>query len=346
MFALQVAIMKARGGVFTSLFHYARMWEANGVRSACLHRGAGAEQLRAAGIDVIDAPDTLKSPIFRFTPDFARLRAEIRKRGGEPDLIMAHSDRALPAMKAMFPRATLLTRCHSDKTKHKRPAHLVVTLNERQQAIVQSMMPHARVRMLGNPFVPGPNEIGPSDQSGPNGRVRFNFVGRVEPVKDAMTLLRAFKDADLPADTELRIIGAGSQDADIRAAAAGALRKIELLGWLQHPFAHFDRGDILVLPSKWESYSWVVREALFHGVPMIASDIHVHRDALGDGAFGWLFEVGEADDLNTQLELAPARLEELREKAGAGREALLARYGAVPFWRALSAEISALRPAR
>jgi glycosyltransferase involved in cell wall biosynthesis len=346
MFALQVAIMKVQGGVFTALEHYARMWTANGVRSACLYRGAGADQLRAAGLDVIDAPDTLKSPIFRFTPDFARLRDEIRKRGGEPDVVMAHSDRALPAMKAMFPRATVLTRCHSDKTKHKRPAHLIVTLNERQHALVQAALPGARVCLLGNPFVPAPDVRGPSDEAAPGGRVRFNFVGRLEPVKDPLTLVRAFVDADLPPNVELRIIGAGSQEAEVRAAAMSASRKVEQLGWRQHPFTHFDRGDILVLPSTWESYSWVIREALFHGVPMIASDIHVHRDALGGGAYGWLFEVGEAGDLKTQLELAPARIEELRAMANAGREALLARYGAVPFWRALSAEIAALRAAR
>jgi glycosyltransferase involved in cell wall biosynthesis len=346
MFALQVAIMKAQGGVFTSLAHYARMWAANGVRSACLYRGAGADQLRAAGVDVIDAPDTLKSPIFRFTPAFAHLRAEIRKRGGDPDCIMVHSDRALPAMKAMFPRAVLIARCHSDKTKHKHAAHLVVTLNERQQALVQAALPRPRVRMLGNPFAPAAGERGPSDQPSPGGRIRFNFVGRVEPVKDALTLVRAFNAADLPANAELRIIGAGSQDAELAAAARDAPRTIERAGWMQQPFAHFDRSDILVLSSKWESYSWVIREALFHGVPCIASDIHVHRDALGGGAFGWLFPTGQAADLKLLLERAPTHLEDLRAMAAAGRDVLLARYGAVPFWRMLSAEISAVRAVR
>jgi glycosyltransferase involved in cell wall biosynthesis len=346
MFALQVAIMKAKGGVFTSLFHYARMWRANGVRSACLYRGAGADQLRAAGVDVIEAPDTFQSPLFRFSPEFARLRAEIRRRGGDPECVMAHSDRALPVMHAMFPRATLLTRCHTDKTKHKRAAHLIVTLNERQHALVKSELPHARVRMLGNPFAPAADEPAPRQETAPNGRVRFNFVGRVEPVKEALTLMRAFESADLLESTQLRIIGAGSQDDEIRSAAARSARAVEQSGWLQHPFSHFDRGDILVLPSRWESYSWVIREALFFGIPIIASDIHVHRDALGDGAFGWLFEVGDADDLKTQLELAQTRVDDLRTMAGAGREALLARYGAVPFWRALAAEISAARSAR
>lgn len=346
MFALQVAVMKGQGGVFTSLFHYARMWDANGVRSACLYRGPGADLLRAGGLDVIDAPDTLQSPLFRFTPDFGRLREEIRKRGGDPDCAMVHSDRALRAIKALFPRAVVMTRCHSDNTKHKRPAHLIVTLNEDQQKMVQAALPGSRVKMFGNPFVPDPAAKRPTEAAGPGGRMRVNFIGRVEQVKDPLTLVRAFNAADLPANTELRIIGAGSQDDEIRALATSASRRIEHAGWLEQPFSHFDRGDVLVLPSEWESYSWVIREALFYGVPVIVSDIYVHRDALGGGAYGWLFPVGDADALKTLLERASTNLEELRAMANAGREALMTRYGAVPFWRALSTEIAAIRAAR
>jgi glycosyltransferase involved in cell wall biosynthesis len=338
--------MKGQGGVFTSLFHYARMSEANGVRSACLYRGPGADLLRAGGIDVIDAPDTLQSPLFRFTTDFGRIRAAIRERGGDPDCAMVHSDRALPAIKALFPRAVVMTRCHSDNTKHKGPAHLVVTLNEQQQEMVQAALPGSRVRMFGNPFVPAADEPGPSREPGPGGRVRFNFIGRVEQVKDPLTLVRAFSEAELPANTELRIIGAGSQDEDVRNAATQSARKIEHAGWLEHPFSHFDHGDVLVLPSEWESYSWVIREALFHGVPVIVSDIFVHRDALGDGAYGWLFPVGDAAALKTLIERATSNLDQLREMALAGRAALMARFGAVPYWRALSAEIEAVRQQR
>ena len=85
MFAVQVAVMKGRGGVFTSLFHYARMWEQVGVKSVCVYRGPVGDQLRAGGVDVIEAPPTLTSPLFAFTPDFGRLRAQIRERGGDPE---------------------------------------------------------------------------------------------------------------------------------------------------------------------------------------------------------------------------------------------------------------------
>ncbi|UPT64448.1 MAG: glycosyltransferase family 4 protein [Hyphomonadaceae bacterium JAD_PAG50586_4] len=344
MFAVQVAIMRGKGGVFTSLFHYVRLFEASGVRSVCLYAGPAAQQLRDAGIDVIDAPRSITSPLFQFLPGFARIRGEIAARGGAPDFVMAHSDLAMPALKRMFPRAVIMTRCHSDNFKHKARADLVVTLNEDQQVRAQAALPRTRVRMFGNPFVPNVHEQGPSAEAPP--RVRFNFLGRVEQVKDPLTLVKAYAAATLAPDTELRIIGAGSQEAQVRAAAAARSKNINMAGWLASPFAHFDQSDILVLPSEWESYSWVIREALHHGVPVIASDIFVHRDALGGGAYGLLFPVGDAGALREALEHAALNLPTLRAMAAKGRDDLMAAYGAKPFWAKMSAEISDIRRAR
>lgn len=346
MFAVQVAVMKGRGGVFTSLFHYARMLEANGVRSVCLYSGPAVAPLRDAGIDVIEAPRAIASPLFALTPALGRLRAEIRERGGDPDFAMVHSDLAMASMRRMFPHMTVTTRCHSDNFKHKASADLVVTLNADQQRRAQAALPHTRVRMLGNPFVPAPNEPGPSERDGPGGRIRINFLGRVEQVKGPLTLVTAFNAASLPAGAALRIIGGGSQDEDVRAAAATSTRPVEIAGWLSAPFSHFDRGDVLVLPSEWESYSWVIREAMHYGVPVIASDIYVHREALSGGAYGVLFSVGDAAALAAALERVVVDIDAARALSASGREALMARYGAKPFWAAMAAEIAAIRGGR
>lgn len=344
MFAVQVAIMKGKGGVFTSLFHYAHLFEASGVRSVCLYAGPAAQQLRDAGIDVIDAPRSITSPLFQLLPAYSRIRDAIRARGGAPDFVMAHSDLAMPALKRMFPGTLMMTRCHSDNFKHKARADLVVTLNEDQQRRAQAALPHTRVRMFGNPFVPAANQQGPSADA--PARVRFNFLGRVEQVKDPLTLVKAYALADLEPNTELRIIGAGSQEANVRAAAATSGKTITMAGWLASPFAHFDQSDVLVLPSEWESYSWVIREALHYGVPVIASDIFVHREALDGGAFGLLFPVGDANALREALEHAAINLPALRAMAAKGRDDLMAAYGAKPFWAKMSAEITDIRRVR
>lgn len=345
MLAVQCALLKGFGGVYTSLFHYARMFEQNGVRSVCLYRGPGADALRAAGLDVIDVPSIMTSPFFALSPALPGLRAEIRKRG-EPDFFMAHSDLSMPPLHRMFPNAVQTTRCHSDNTKHKRAAELVVTLNSAQQELVEKKLPGQRVRLFGNPFAPPANECAPGADAPASGRVRFNFMGRLEQVKDPMTLLRAFATAKLPANTEARFFGTGSLEPELRQAAAALPFAVEFAGWVSEPFAHFDRNDVLVLLSDWESYSWVVREALHFGVPVIASDIFVHRDALDDGAFGALFPVGDAQALAPLLEQASADQQTLRAKAAAGGAALEARYGAKAFWAKFKAELAAIRDTR
>lgn len=346
MFAVQCAVLKGTGGVFTSLFHYARMFEANGVRSVCLHRGPHAERLREAGLDVIEAPSTLTLPFFPLTPDFARVRFEIRARGGDPDFFLAHSDLTIPGLKRMFPNAIAMTRCHSDKTKNKKGADLVITLNPVQDVMVRRELPGQRIALLGNPFVPPANEPGPRDEAGPGGRIRFNFLGRVEQVKDPITLIRAFGEATLPANTELRVIGVGSQLDEAKAAAAAIGRPVTFTGWLNQPFATFDRGDIVVFPSEWESYSWVIREAMHYGVPILASDIDVHRWASENGAFAALFPVGDVRSLALQIESAVGNIDSLRAKAANGREMLTRDYAAAGYWKRLSAEIDAIQSAR
>ncbi len=343
MFVLQVASVKGSGGIATAVAHYERMFRSVGVRSAVLFRGPSFEALRAGGSDMIAAPRLLTSPLAAFAPERSRIRTEVLERArGERLAVIVHSDRALPALRRLFPRACMITPCHSDKLKHKARADLVVTLNPAQQVLALAALPGKRIRELGNPFAPAPDARGPNLEDPIGGRLRVNFLGRLEGFKDPMTALKAFAAADLPPLAEMRVIGAGPLEAELRAFAASCARPIAFAGWLDAPFSHFGHGDLLVLPSTWESYSYVVREALQHGVPIVASDIMVHRDALGGGAFGALFPAGDSAELARVMQAALTDLPGLRVKAELGRTALNARYGAEAFWREFSSEIELL----
>lgn len=347
MFVLQSALVKGRGGIATAIAHYERMFREVGVRSALLFRGPSADALRAEGADIIEPPALLSSPLAGALPLMSELRREIlRRAGGAPIVALVHSDLTLGALRRLLPEAVTITPCHTDKTKHKAHADLVLTLNPAQQELVAAALPGRRVREFGNPFAPRADARGPSASPGPEGRLRVNFLGRFEAFKDPLTLIRAFAAARLPQSTELRVIGAGPLEAELRQAAAASARAVSFVGWLDQPFAHFDQGDLLVLPSNWESYSYVLREALHYRVPVIASDIHVHRAALSEGEYGRLYPVGDVEALARELEHASGDLAALRAMSARGGEALTARYGAAPFWAALSAEIEHIRRAR
>ena len=337
MFVLQLARVKAPGGIHTAVAHYERMFRSTGVRSALLFRGPAASTLGADAADILDLPPLAATPWAARLPLSNGLQHDVRDRAnGEPLAILVHSDLALPRVRHLFPEAVIVAPCHSDKTKHKRQADLVVTLNATQQQLVSAALPRTRVAEIGNPFVP---PVTRTPIALANAAPRFNFIGRFEGFKDPLTLIEAFSAARLSNDIELRLVGAGRMDNEVREAAARAPRKVTLAGWRDQPFSEFSSNDVLVLPSLWESYSYVIREALDLGVPIIASDIPVHRAALGDGAFGDLFPPGDSRALAAILERAITDVPRLRQMSEKGGEALRARYGAKPFWKALRNEI-------
>ncbi|MGE0743464.1 MAG: glycosyltransferase [Hyphomonadaceae bacterium] len=330
MFVLQAAVVKGRGGIATAVAHYERMFRAVGVRSTVLFSGPSADQLREQGVDIIPAPALATSPLAGALPILGDLGGAIRTRAaGAPITIIAHSDRTLPVLRRLLPGARIVAPCHSDKFKHKRRADLVVTLNGAQNAMAQAALPGVRIAQLGNPYIaPAPAPLPAGDA------VRFNFVARFTPTKDPLTLARAAK---LAGDVEVRFIGAGELEADVRAAAVGV--RASFPGWLTAPFAHFHDKDVLVLPSHWEGLPYLLQEALDHGAPIIAADNAGNRAALADGAYGALFPIGDADALAGALRAALGDLDGLKAKAEKGRAALEPHYGAAAFWRNLRREL-------
>lgn len=333
MFVLQVALVKGRGGITTAVEEYERMCRAVGVRSACIFQGPATDALRAQGVDIIAPPPTITSPL----PLPTGLRGVIAARA-QDDRVLAivHSDRTLAAIRRAAPGAIIATPCHSDKFNRKGRADLVITLNADQQRRVAAGLEHsrARVSLLGNPYVASAKRI---EADGP---ARINFAARFIPTKDPMTLLRAAPL--LREKAQLRFIGAGELEAEMHAAVAQSGIAAEFPGWLSDPFADFHRGDVLVLPSHWEGLPYLLQEALDRAVPIVAADNPGNRTALGDGAYGELFPVGDAAALAQALDKVLADPAAARAKAEQGRTALHANYGAQAFWQKLQTEIAAI----
>ena len=72
-----------------------------------------------------------------------------------------------------------------------------------------------------------------------------------------------------------------------------------------HPFtneiqAYYSSASVYVLSSRWEGMPLVLVEAMSHGLPIIASDIPICQEILGD--FGLFFKNGEIHELAQRLE--------------------------------------------
>jgi glycosyltransferase involved in cell wall biosynthesis len=91
-----------------------------------------------------------------------------------------------------------------------------------------------------------------------------------------------------------RLVGALDLDpsftAHVRASldAAGLTDRVELTGPLTGPALDevFASSDLLVLPSRRESFGMVITEALARAVPVIVADVGGVREALQDNASG------------------------------------------------------------
>jgi glycosyltransferase involved in cell wall biosynthesis len=338
IFGLQVADTKGRGGIVTAVRHYARMFDAVGVSSACLYRGPATDMLRAEGIDVMAAPRSLKHLWGRVLPHEIAAGREIRARAaGRAILAVVHSDLALPAIRHMLPNAVVVTPCHSDKADRKRHADLVVTLNPVQHKLVSTTLAGSRPRvaMLGNPFVS--RRASPAPR--PDGPIRINFCGRFTDIKNPLLLMRAAALLNTRPLPELRFIGEGPLEGALREAAEQLARQVSMratfTGWIPDPLDDFHRGDVLAVTSTWEGAPYLLQEALDADIPVISSDNQGSQYVLSGGAYGALYPPDDAAALARAIDAAIADPEALRSRTILGRTELHARHGAVPFWEAL-----------
>jgi glycosyltransferase involved in cell wall biosynthesis len=133
-------------------------------------------------------------------------------------------------------------------------------------------------------------------------------VGAVTPTKGHDVLVAAL--ARLATSPPTTVVGALDLAPDHVAglrAATRALSAVRFTGPLTGAAldAAYDAADLLVLPSRTETYGMVVTEALARAVPVVASDVGGVRDALGrspDGEVpGLLVPPGDVDALATAL---------------------------------------------
>jgi glycosyltransferase involved in cell wall biosynthesis len=70
--------------------------------------------------------------------------------------------------------------------------------------------------------------------------------------------------------------------------------RVELVGRQDDVRAAYARCDIVLCPSRQESFCRVAAEAMANGLPVVASDLAAVREVLGDGQAGLLFPAGDA----------------------------------------------------
>ena len=107
-------------------------------------------------------------------------------------------------------------------------------------------------------------------------------IGRLERQKGFDILVEAFRMCAHP-DARLLIFGEGSERERLEALAAGDSR-IEFRGHAGDPAMAYGAVDVVAMPSRWEAFGLVAREAKAAGRPVLLAPVDGLMDQLGDGA--------------------------------------------------------------
>ena len=119
-------------------------------------------------------------------------------------------------------------------------------------------------------------------------------VGRLEPVKDQLTLVRAFTELCLrrPLDIRLRLvlIGDGSLRHELESLVAqGDIgKRVWLAGSTENVPQLLQAMDVFVLPSLAEGISNTILEAMACGLPVVATRVGGNEELVVEGETGFL----------------------------------------------------------
>jgi glycosyltransferase involved in cell wall biosynthesis len=131
-------------------------------------------------------------------------------------------------------------------------------------------------------------------------RMRFGYLGRLEPAKGIELLLEVFAAGVLPHELHIAGIGAPAYEAALRQRLGAAA--VRWHGWIEA--AQFFRDiDVLIVPSLWpEPLPRVILEAYAHGVPVIGARRGGIPEVVRDGESGLLFEPDEPHTLRRAMQ--------------------------------------------
>lgn len=173
----------------------------------------------------------------------------------------------------------------------------------------------------------------------------FGTVGRMQTVKDQMTLARAFVRAIAIAPqlkARLRLIMVG--DGPLRAQALAVLEQAGLtdLAWMpgeRDDVPEILRGlDCFVLPSLAEGISNTILEAMATGLPIVATDVGGNGELIEAGVSGVLVPAADADAMAHAINFYARDRDQARSAGRAGRlhverrfslEAMVSQYQAL-----------------
>lgn len=147
-------------------------------------------------------------------------------------------------------------------------------------------------------------------------------VGRLDAMKGFDVLIRAVSRLS---GVRAIVVGEGDERSRLERLAAeqGISDRVSMPGWDDNPRTRLPEFDLFALPSRSEGFPLALVEAMFAGLPVVASQVGSVAEALDDGETGLLVEPDDVEGLTralVRLRDYPSLRQKLGEKARAVAE--------------------------
>ncbi|HEY6332579.1 MAG TPA: glycosyltransferase [Blastocatellia bacterium] len=176
------------------------------------------------------------------------------------------------------------------------------------------------------------------------------FVGRfVESYKDVMTLVRSVSGIQHSGSpVNLVLVGDGPDRSTYQAwINEHNCANVHFAGELDHGrlCEYYAAADVLVLPSKSETWGFVLNEAMEFGLPVIVSEaVGAGPDLVYDGQNGFVIPVGDHERLAEAL-ISLGQDGNLRRQMGRNSREIIARFSPETWASGVCEAIKAVGPA-
>ena len=200
--------------------------------------------------------------------------------------------------------------------------------------VEQVRVPAPKVRTIYNGvdterFVPGDRAAARQALGIPADWVVAGTVGRLDPVKDQVGLIRAFAQTKDTGKSALVIAGNGPSQGQLEAVIKelGAGERVRLLGERDDVPTVLRALDVFVLPSLGEGISNAILEAMATGLPVIATRVGGNSELVLDGITGRLIEPRRPEVLAEALATYLGDAARARSHGAAARERAVDEFG-------------------
>ncbi|MHB9011466.1 MAG: glycosyltransferase family 4 protein [Ignavibacteriaceae bacterium] len=127
------------------------------------------------------------------------------------------------------------------------------------------------------------------------------FLGRITKMKGVDILIKAFKILRKRNQNLYLLIAGSVYDSSLNKLLRDIPNEIKLLGSIENPYTYYSIADIVVLPSRMDSFPYVMQEAGLLKVPFIGSRTGGIEEFIDDNINGLLVEPGNVEELADKI---------------------------------------------